>query len=128
MGLICCFKDCKEKQNSDEKISFHQFPNDPELRKQWIQAVQRENFKPSSQTKVCSKHFANDCFIQSGWSSRRTLKPDAVPDTILDEPDIHYIEGLHPVNVVWIKSNDTRARMVYIELMVTKKMYHQKHL
>ncbi|XP_078049654.1 uncharacterized protein LOC144476492 isoform X2 [Augochlora pura] len=111
MGLTCCFRDCKEKQKSNEKISFHQFPKDPELRKQWIQVVQRENFKPSSQTKVCSKHFSNDCFIQSGWSSRRILKRDAVPNTTLDESEIHYtcIRELHPISVVWIKSDNTSA-------------------
>ncbi|XP_078050225.1 uncharacterized protein LOC144476832 isoform X2 [Augochlora pura] len=77
MGRMCCVINCKEKYSSATNVSFHQLPTNPDLRKQWIQTIKVE---PSSCARVCSKHFTDDCFIQSAWSSRRVLKGDAVPN------------------------------------------------
>ncbi|XP_076246752.1 uncharacterized protein LOC143186836 isoform X2 [Calliopsis andreniformis] len=91
-----------------KKKKNYRFPKDLELKKQWIQAIQRDNFEPSSHTKVCSKHFANDCFVQNPWSSRRVLKPDAVPN-VLNVSEMHHIQELHSVNVPWIESENRKA-------------------
>nr|XP_033335296.1 THAP domain-containing protein 1-like [Megalopta genalis]XP_033335297.1 THAP domain-containing protein 1-like [Megalopta genalis] len=77
MGRTCCVKNCKEKYSSATNVSFHQLPTNPDLRKQWVQKIKVE---PSSCARVCSKHFTDDCFIQSAWSSRRVLKSDAIPN------------------------------------------------
>lgn len=58
----------------------YRFPKDPELRKEWIQRI---NVEFCDRARVCSKHFTNDCFSQSPWSSRRVLKSDAVPNVIV---------------------------------------------
>ena len=46
-------------------VSLFRFPNDPLLRLQWTQQVQRtrKDFKgPMEFSVVCSKHFTRDCF------------------------------------------------------------------
>lgn len=43
-------------------FSFHRFPRadkNPELRRQWIAAVNRKDFEPSKYVRVCSEHFVD---------------------------------------------------------------------
>jgi len=47
--------------------------------------MRRDNFTPSKQSKLCSKHFTNDCYDISPWSSQKKLKNDAIP-SIFDFP------------------------------------------
>lgn len=82
MVRTCCVKSCGERYSSATNVSFHQFPKDPVLREQWIQ---RTNAR-SSNARVCSKHFSDDCFVQSPWSTRRGLKSDALPNVLNVEP------------------------------------------
>uniref|UniRef100_A0A671NHE3 THAP domain-containing protein 1 n=1 Tax=Sinocyclocheilus anshuiensis TaxID=1608454 RepID=A0A671NHE3_9TELE len=61
-------------------ISFHSFPLNKETRKTWLQNIRREDCKVSPNTRVCSRHFRTDDFIeQSTPTSRRLLKKGAVP-------------------------------------------------
>ena len=66
-----------------------QFPHDEAIRKKWIKAVkrQRRNWDdPSPHSLLCSRHFAEDCFVTEGVRFRdememptaKCLKPDAV--------------------------------------------------
>ncbi len=69
--------------------SLHEFPKDPDIRRQWIHFVQskRENF-PSASVKsavICSAHFEDNCFHGSLMRSmgfdvkRRVLIPGSIP-------------------------------------------------
>ncbi|CAN8012123.1 unnamed protein product, partial [Ixodes pacificus] len=40
-------------------FKLHRFPNDKELRRQWVAAVNRKDFCPSPFSRVCSRHFTN---------------------------------------------------------------------
>lgn len=56
----------------------HRFPlGDPELLKVWIEKMACEGWTPSKFSKLCSLHFADDCFYQLG--SRRYLRKGSVP-------------------------------------------------
>ena len=81
--------------------SLHKFPQDEAIRKKWIKAVkqQRSNWDgPSPHSLLCSRHFAEDCFVtegvrfrdEMGMPTAKRLKPDAVP-TILAR-SIDYVE------------------------------------
>uniref|UniRef100_A0A9J8A9A6 THAP-type domain-containing protein n=1 Tax=Cyprinus carpio carpio TaxID=630221 RepID=A0A9J8A9A6_CYPCA len=41
-------------------LSFHSFPADVDLRKRWLVNIRRDDFCPTSNSKVCSKHFSID--------------------------------------------------------------------
>ena len=70
-------------------ISFHKFPKDLDLCNTWLQAIDRTNFKPSNNTKLCSKHFSAINFVSERKDTnftrkkknydleKRYLKPDA---------------------------------------------------
>lgn len=64
--------------------TYHSFPNDQELKKKWIVALRRDAFVPTVYSKLCSKHFARQCFVQERFGGR-WLKPDAVP-TLFEFP------------------------------------------
>jgi len=47
--------------------------------------MRRDNFTPSKQSKLCSKHFTSDCYNINPWSSQKKLKDNAIP-SIFDFP------------------------------------------
>ena len=101
----CCIKNCKERQKHGANVSFHQFPKNPELKKQWVKAIKCDNFEPSSHSRVCSKHFASDCFVGSPWSSKRILSVTAIPNVSyvcktqhMQETDIINVPGIETEN------------------------------
>lgn len=83
----CCVPRCK----SDEKrktagLSFHEIPADSDLREKWLAKIHRDCWTPnttSCYTKVCSRHFKDDDFIQG---KRRRLRKGAVPSVFEDFP------------------------------------------
>ncbi|KAH8033392.1 hypothetical protein HPB51_011835 [Rhipicephalus microplus] len=80
MMAYCCVPLCK----SDEKkkpggLSFHELPADADARARWLAAIRRDKWSPnttSCYTKVCSRHFKEENFIEG---KRRRLKKGAVP-------------------------------------------------
>uniref|UniRef100_A0A8C1YKK1 THAP domain-containing protein 1 n=1 Tax=Cyprinus carpio TaxID=7962 RepID=A0A8C1YKK1_CYPCA len=65
-------------------ISFHSFPLNKETRKMWLHNIRREDCKVSPNTRVCSRHFKSDDFIEpSTPTARRLLKKGAVPTLFL---------------------------------------------
>ncbi|KAH6925842.1 hypothetical protein HPB50_011090 [Hyalomma asiaticum] len=83
----CCVPLCK----SDEKkklagVSFHEIPADDDSRARWLAAIRRDKWSPnttSCYTKVCSRHFKDEDFIQG---KRRRLKKGAVPSVFEEYP------------------------------------------
>ena len=66
----------------------HKFPHDGVIRKKWITAVkqQRSNWdSPSPHSLLCSKNFADDCFLtadvrfrdEMGMPMAKCFKPDS---------------------------------------------------
>lgn len=57
---VCCVVGCHNK--SSDAVSFHRFPKDDGLAKQWVSAVKRDNLPPDFRLKslVCSAHFTED--------------------------------------------------------------------
>lgn len=45
-------------------ISFHKFPANPKLRKEWVIKMKREYFVPTQHSTVCSDHFTLDSFTK----------------------------------------------------------------
>lgn len=47
--------------------------------------MRRDNFTPSKQSKLCSKHFTSGCYNINPSSSQKKLKDNAIP-SIFDFP------------------------------------------
>lgn len=65
-------------------FNFFSFPKDADRRKLWEINIRRENFKATDHSRVCSKHFTEDCFDREKFGAH-WLKKNAVP-TIFNFP------------------------------------------
>lgn len=109
---FCSVPLCTNSKRKQPHLSFHDFPNDVELRKKWLTAIRRDEGQTFTirrgSTFVCSQHFQSDDFQLSltGGIVRR-LNSGAVPSrfhwSVLPEPRTSALEkakALLGVNIV----------------------------
>ncbi|XP_077980524.1 uncharacterized protein LOC144435776 [Glandiceps talaboti] len=88
MPLHCCVPGCTGSGYrfvDDHRISFHCFPNDGNLLKQWIHAIRRNpgvHFNLNKHTKICSLHFTENDFKYT-LARKRLLVNNALPSKFL---------------------------------------------
>ena len=77
--MLCAalYEEGQAGKETGEKISFFRFPEEENLKKQWIHAIRREvrpNFSINEGTRVCSRHFRGEDLQRSlsGKVSPRT--------------------------------------------------------
>ncbi|XP_029678563.1 THAP domain-containing protein 1-like [Formica exsecta] len=81
MPFKCTVVKCKStaaynrNKNNDNKISFFRFPmSTPNLLEQWIAAINRKNWTPTSSSRICQFHLKDTDFFNT--SKVRRLKAD----------------------------------------------------
>uniref|UniRef100_A0A3B3RDS7 Si:dkey-60a16.1 n=1 Tax=Paramormyrops kingsleyae TaxID=1676925 RepID=A0A3B3RDS7_9TELE len=74
----CCVPLCTNSSRYNSILSFHSFPKDASVRAEWKVKVRRDDFSPNKTSRVCSRHFKKDDFINKPGKLRR-LKKGAVP-------------------------------------------------
>lgn len=79
----CVVKNCENKltrsrQRKRNGITYHRFPKDPFLRKQWTRALQLGKGVILNNQRVCSKHFLKQD-IDKSIPSRIRIKKNAIP-------------------------------------------------
>lgn len=80
--LHCCVPLCNGDSRYSEDLSFHRFPKEASLRKQWIIKIRRDEgpyFTITSNTRVCSTHFLESDFRPPNKSGKRLLRAGVVP-------------------------------------------------
>ena len=94
--VLCAAYGCNSRSDKGVKVSFHQFPKDEKVRKQWIDRLNRggsafQKFKPTHH-KLCGKHFEEDQFERNFANKigceeefRKRLKSDAIPTIFPNE-------------------------------------------
>ena len=93
--MVYCFAvDCRNDSNKTKGISYHRFPKDPTLCKEWLAKISRKNgnILLTKDSVVCSEHFTPDCFQRNlraelvGAKYKATLKPGSVPTIFSHRP------------------------------------------
>ena len=84
MPFRCVAFNCSNEPNSE--LSLHKWPTDKVQADAWRRFVsnKRKDWKPSSESRLCSKHFTKDCFenqlqFSFGHCKKLLLRPGAVP-------------------------------------------------
>uniref|UniRef100_A0A3Q4BFB2 THAP-type domain-containing protein n=1 Tax=Mola mola TaxID=94237 RepID=A0A3Q4BFB2_MOLML len=98
MPHSCSASGCKHRctvETRARRISFHKFPKDKVLRKQWEVSLRRKGFTASQSSRLCSEHFREEDFDRTGQTIR--LRDGAVPSLFSFSP--------HPQKVCPDKSN-----------------------
>ena len=92
-GNYCCVPLCRNSSGQREererlglqKISFHSFPKDDKMKKEWFVKIRRDpgiNFTVNKHTKVCSEHFGPNDFVAAipdFPTARACLQSNAIP-------------------------------------------------
>ncbi|XP_045110304.1 uncharacterized protein LOC123504081 isoform X2 [Portunus trituberculatus] len=100
MPSTCCVPYCKGNYKTGPRVSVYRFPQQPELRRKWLQAIKRKPFTPTRHSRVSTIQVCELHFIPADYehetshfderSGRRLtaklnvprLKKDAVPTQI----------------------------------------------
>lgn len=61
----------------------------PELLKQWLQAMKRKQFTPSQYFKICSEHLLSSDILDRPDTYKKHLKPVAVPNVFPATPSYY---------------------------------------
>ncbi|XP_063760850.1 uncharacterized protein LOC134878620 [Eleginops maclovinus] len=73
-ALHCCVPFCTNSSRYNREISFHSFPIDAEVKTQWLNKIRRDNFSPTKNTRVCSRHFQPENLLVTAGGLRRLQK------------------------------------------------------
>ncbi|KAK0134545.1 DNA transposase THAP9 [Merluccius polli] len=92
MPAFCGARGCNNRRSSDTRtrgITFHKFPSDAGLRRQWEAATRREGFVATESSKLCSAHFRADDFDRTGQTVR--LRDGATPSVFNFPPRLQRV-------------------------------------
>ncbi|KAM3850216.1 THAP domain-containing protein 6-like [Diretmus argenteus] len=73
MPASCAAWGCANRRSLGSRsrgITFHMFPKEKELRRQWEVALKRESFSASDSSVICSEHFKLEDFDRTGQTVR----------------------------------------------------------
>ncbi|XP_072949763.1 uncharacterized protein [Epargyreus clarus] len=93
----CAFENChnntKKHTKKNHNITFHKFPRDPKYIKEWARVINRPDWEPNKNSRVCSLHFPESCLYETQCGQRKVVQ-DAVPSvapqqlpTVKKEPE-----------------------------------------
>ncbi|XP_077268095.1 uncharacterized protein LOC143900525 [Temnothorax americanus] len=112
MPGCCCVPKCKKTTMN----GFHlfRFPlNRPDILKLWVNAIERENFKPTKHRGICSAHFLTTDFMDRPGRSGVRLKNLAAPSVFFkDSPPVSaavVTSNIESGSIRSIKSETTSA-------------------
>ena len=91
-------------RGEDEKWQTEKLPKCEELKQKWLNQINRKDYEPTSNTRICFKHFHEEDFVPIAHNrdkrgrirKRRALRPGSIPSLFLsndpsDESN-HYSE------------------------------------
>ncbi|GBN47678.1 hypothetical protein AVEN_249228-1 [Araneus ventricosus] len=126
MVYKCGVFDCKGNYASGQKVSIFKFLKDPKLSKIWETRIMRENFKPTTSSRVCELHFRKEDVLReteyidekSGTLLRiplqyPKLKEGAIPMFVSDK----YPPSLQPPMIVSRESPSRKRKRLEDKLV-----------
>lgn len=93
----------EKRGKSRGNVTHFSFPKDPETLAKWVEAVKRENFSPTTSSRICEIHFLKENFIPPKNPNRlhvvKRLREGSVPTRHLGTGD-GADEVHHPSNLL----------------------------
>ena len=57
MVTSCCAIGCTYRHVKGSPIVMYRIPKNEIVRKLWVQAIKRDNWKPTASSRICGQHF-----------------------------------------------------------------------
>ena len=98
MPTQCSVFECFQKQSKQSSVRFFRFPQDIELKRQWIAKCRRSDNINTDNARVCSLHFESVNFKRNLKyellnipvpNNQKVLEEDAVPTMLLPSASLH---------------------------------------
>ena len=93
--VYCAAYGCKNdsrKINVKDSVSYHRFPKDEKLLREWLAKIACADFTPTEESRPCSQHFEPHCYKRDlkaellGLPEKYDSKPDAIPTVFVYRP------------------------------------------
>ena len=125
----CCVIDCSQKKSVKGTYQSFKFPENPDLKKKWVEAVMREkkSFILDETKAICKRHFNEDNFLlmtdkHNRIRKRMQLKEGAVPTLFMGfesctaKPKIvHHRKTRKTIEVLQIEKNNLERAIKKLE-------------
>lgn len=76
-AVIWCCNQSKNVNKHNSGVTYHKFPNDPQVKSKWILATGKCDWSPGKHDTICSVHFEDETFLQRNPCTQ--LCADAFP-------------------------------------------------
>uniref|UniRef100_A0A3Q2Q0Z1 THAP domain-containing protein 6 n=1 Tax=Fundulus heteroclitus TaxID=8078 RepID=A0A3Q2Q0Z1_FUNHE len=122
MPVSCSAYGCKNRRTSLSRrrgITFHQFPKNSGLRKAWVAAFRRLDFKPSNKTVLCSDHFTEADFDRTGQTVR--LREGVIPSIFASFPN--HLKKVHTQRIFFVLQIYPDYHIILKVLSLKKKLF-----
>ncbi|XP_014275423.1 THAP domain-containing protein 1 [Halyomorpha halys] len=77
--MVSCSAFGCTKRTGRDKVRFHRIPVDPKLRALWIKAINRKDWTPTTNCRICSDHFLPSDFNFTYHSGIGHLRDGVIP-------------------------------------------------
>lgn len=124
----CCVIDCSQKKSVKGTYQSFKFPENPNLRKKWVEAVMREkkSFILDETKAICKRHFTEDNFLfttdkNNRIRKRMQLKEGAVPtlfmgfESLVKPKIVHHRKTRKSVDALQIEKNKLERAIKKLE-------------
>ncbi|XP_023946765.2 uncharacterized protein LOC112052071 [Bicyclus anynana] len=113
--VSCSILGCKSRsERKDEAITFHSYPYYEAEKRKWIEVTGRVNWQPNKYSKVCSKHFSQESFVQTKKTVH--LKPFSLP-----------VKHIHEVNKSIQYTNNSKINIKVINKKHNNRLSKLQH-
>ena len=88
----CAAFGCNNDARYVKTVSYHRFPEDQKLLKEWLAKISRTDLTVTRESRLCSDHFEPHCYERDlkaellGSPEKRVLKEDAIPTLFMHRP------------------------------------------
>ena len=79
--VYCAAYGCKNdsrKINIKDGVSYHRFPKDEKLLREWLAKIARADFTPTKESRLCSQHFEPHCYERDLKAGGYSPKPNCL--------------------------------------------------
>ena len=97
---VCVVGGCNSCSRKENVCQSFPLPKEEKTRQEWLKRINRKDFEPTKNTRVCIKHFASEAFVSQANNvdsrgraySKLKLKPQACPTLLMGHSGLNNLK------------------------------------